>query len=240
MIAVLDSGDALTTDYVSELQTSQKGFHAIGFLLFGTDSDKALSAFTPRELEYLTAIGPVFDQTANDLLLSWTEGIQGNPAFRSEFINAGDGSNLYPTIQSAGEEIVQGIIGILDELGNVKIGEAYDAQNPFLLESRFAQSSLQDFKANMRSAQNAYLGDLYGAGSTGPSLSDYLAEINPALDASIREKMQISLANLETIPGPIEQTLCGEAAQPELSNAQDSVVELFELFQAQVLPLVQQ
>ena len=137
-------------------------------------------------------------------------------------------------------DLVQGIIGILDELGNVKIGEAYDAQNPFLLESRFAQSSLQDFKANMRSAQNAYLGDLYGAGSAGRSLSDYLSDVSPDLDATIREKMQIALAHLETIPGPIEKTLCGEAAQPELSTAQDSVIELFELFQEQVLPLVQQ
>lgn len=95
---------------------------------------------------------------ANALLLSWTEGIDGCPAYRSEFVEAGEDSVSYLSVQAAGEEIVQGIIGILDELGNVKIGEALETQNPFLLEARFAQSSLQDFQHNLLSAKNAYTG----------------------------------------------------------------------------------
>ncbi|MBD1998842.1 peptidase M75 [Leptolyngbya sp. FACHB-541] len=238
--AVLNSSDTLTPEYIDGLQTSQKGFHAIGFLLFGTESDKSLQAFTPRELEYLGAIAPVFDQTANDLLSSWTEGVDGYPAYRSEFVNAGESSSAYPTVQAAGEEIVQGIMGILDELGNVKIGEALEAQNPFLLEGRFAQSSLQDFQNNLLSAKNAYLGEFPAAGTDGRSLSDFVVAVDPSLDAQIRQQMETASTALAEIPAPIEQTLCDRSARPQIEAAQTSVIELFETFEQRVLPLVQQ
>ncbi|MBE9101134.1 peptidase M75 [filamentous cyanobacterium LEGE 07170] len=240
VISVLESQDALTPEYIDSLQTSQKGFHAIGFLLFGIDNDKPLEAFTARDLEYLGAIAPVFDQTANDLLSSWTEGVQGFPPFRDEFVMAGEGSELYLTPQAAGEEIVQGIIGILDELGNVKIGEAVDAQNPFLLESRFAHSSLQDFQDNLQSAENAYLGDFPPGSTDGRGLSDFITAIDPALDAQIREQLEASRIAIAAIPGPIEETLCDSGAQVEITAAQESILELLDIFQQQVLPLVQQ
>lgn len=240
VIAVLESADALTPDYVANLQTSQKGFHAIAFLLFGTDANKPLDAFTERELEYLAAIGPVFDDTANALLLSWTVGIDGFPAYRDEFVNAGEGSGAYLTVQDAGEEIVQGILGILDELGNIKIGEALASQNPFLLESRFAQSSLQDFADNLVSAQNAYLGHYPPSSSRGRGLQSFVATIDPALDAEIQAQMQVAQQAIAAIPGPIEVTLCDPSAQPQIEAAMESVLALFDTFEQRVLPLVQQ
>ncbi|NJL47392.1 MAG: peptidase M75 [Leptolyngbyaceae cyanobacterium SM2_5_2] len=240
VIAVLDSSEALTPEYVAGLQTSQKGFHAIAFLLFGTDADKPLDAFTPRELEYLAAVAPVFDQTANDLLASWTEGLEGFPPYGEEFTSAGAGSSAYPTVQAAGEEIVQGILGILDELGNIKIGEALDSQNPFLLESRFAHSSLQDFKDNLTSAENAYLGSFALQGTEGQGLSTFVAAIDPALDAEIRVQMQAARTALEAIPGPIERTLCDAEARPQIEAAQEEILTLFETVSTRVLPLVQQ
>ncbi len=155
-------------------------------------------------------------------------------------MTAGEGSEIYPTVQAAGEEITQGIIGILDELGNVKIGEAMAAQNPFLLESRFSQSSLDDFEANVQSAQNVYFGDFAAAGTEGRGLTDFVVAIDPALDAEIREKFDLAMANVQAIPGPVEKTLCDPTAQPSITAAQESVLDLFDIFQQQVLPLVQQ
>ncbi|WOD39606.1 imelysin family protein [Nodosilinea sp. E11] len=240
VLAVLNSDNALTPDYVATLQTSQKGFHAIAFLLFGTNADKPLSAFTERELDYLTAIGPVFDATANALLLSWTEGIDGYPAYREEFVKAGESSGAYLTVQDAGEEIVQGILGILDELGNVKMGEALASQNPFLLESRFAQHSLQDFADNLRSAQNAYLGQFPASNSQGRGLQTFVASVDPALDAEIQAQMQVAQGAIAAIPGPIEITLCDPSARPQIETAMASVLTLFNTFEQRVLPLVQQ
>ncbi|MBE9137830.1 peptidase M75 [Nodosilinea sp. LEGE 07088] len=240
VLAVLESENRLTPEYVASLQTSQKGFHAIAFLLFGTDADKPLDDFTERELEYLAAIGPVFDQTANALLLSWTEGIDGFPAYRDEFVEAGEDSGAYLTVQAAGEEIVQGILGILDELGNVKIGAALETQNPFLLEARFAQSSLQDFEDNLVSAQNAYLGEFTAGGTRGQGLQAFVAAVDPALDTQIQAQMQTAQQAVAAIPGPIEVTLCDPSAHPQIATAKASILTLFETFEQQVLPLVQQ
>ncbi|NJR58040.1 MAG: peptidase M75 [Cyanobacteria bacterium CRU_2_1] len=237
--AVLDSQDVLTDDYLGNLQTTQRGFHTIEFLLFGLNNDKQLSDFTPRELEYLQLLAIAFDQTANNLLSSWTAGVNGNPPYRDEFVNAGDGSAAYPTMQAAAEEIVQGIIGILDELGNVKINEALEAQNPFLLESRFSNSSLRDFEFNLRSAQNAYLGEVPDAQTDGKSLSEFVAAVNPALDAQIRQYMEAAFSTIGAIPGQIEATLCDSEAGLKIAAARDSVLTLLTIFEQQVLPLVQ-
>ncbi|MCJ2544529.1 imelysin family protein [Thermostichus vulcanus] len=158
VLDVLESGDPLTSETVADLESGQKGFHAIAFLLFGVDNDKSLTDFTERDLEYLAAVAPVLANTAEELLQSWTEGVQGFPPFREEFVTAGEGSNSYLTLQAAAEEIAQGILGLLDELGNIKIGAAFAEQNPFLLESRFAHHSLPEFEANLRSVQYAYSG----------------------------------------------------------------------------------
>ncbi|MEO1522123.1 MAG: imelysin family protein, partial [Cyanobacteria bacterium J06633_2] len=236
VLAILNSADELTPEYIDGLQTSQKGFHAIGFMLFGLDNDKSLSEFTERELEYLGAIALVFDQTANALLSSWIIGVDGFPAYRSEFVNAGAGSNAYLTLESAGEEIIQGIIGILDELGNIKIGEAVDAQNPFLLEARFAHSSLADFEDNLISARNTYLGDMPARGTDGRGISEFVSSVDPALHAEILQQMDVAMAAIQAIPGPIEKTLCDPGAQPQISAARESVLVLFDTFSERVLP----
>ena len=72
--AILDSSDAITDEYITRLQTTQKGYHAIEMLLFGKVEDKTVDAFTPRELELLSALVKNFERTTNGLLTSWTEG----------------------------------------------------------------------------------------------------------------------------------------------------------------------
>ncbi|MFT0814248.1 imelysin family protein, partial [Synechococcus sp. OH20] len=55
VLEVLNSGDPLTPETVAELESGQKGFHAVAFLLFGVDNNKSLQDFTERDREYLAA-----------------------------------------------------------------------------------------------------------------------------------------------------------------------------------------
>ncbi len=239
VLAILQSQDALTPEYLETLQTSQKGFHTIEFLLFGRNNDKRLTDFTPRELEYLQLIGADFAATAENLLASWAEGVEGYPAYRKEFVEAGDRSTAYPTPQAAATELVQGIIDILDELGAVKIGEALDAQNPFLLESRFSHSSLQDFYQNLRSVELTY----FAGSASRPgrhSLSRYVASIDPSLDTQVRQYLLAAESAVKAIPGPIETTLCDPAAKPQIAAARDSLLTLRGVFEQWIMPLVQE
>jgi putative iron-regulated protein len=121
--AVLASDDELTPEYIAGLQTTQKGFHAIELVLFGKDNDKTAADFGDRDLAYLKAATTAFDMTANELVKSWVEGVEGNPPYREVLATAGSSDNpAYPTTAAVVEEIVQGMLACLDEVGNEKIG----------------------------------------------------------------------------------------------------------------------
>ncbi|MDJ0690252.1 MAG: imelysin family protein [Xenococcaceae cyanobacterium MO_188.B32] len=119
--AIINSNDSLTKEYVEGLQTTQKGFHTIELLLFGENNNKTAADFEPRKLDLLKVLTSTFQQSATDLAKSWTEGVEGNPPYREVLATAGDSDNpAYPTVDAAVEEIVQGILGCLDEVANEK------------------------------------------------------------------------------------------------------------------------
>lgn len=164
--------------------------------------------------------------------------MEGLPPFREGWVRAGEGSNSYLTLQAAAEEIAQGILGMLDELGNVKIGEAFARQNPFLLESRFAHHSLPEFQANVRSVQYAYLGGFRDR--KGRGLSQFVRGINPDLDTQIQAEFQAAAAALQRIPAPIEKSLCDANARSSFTAAIEQIQRAFDSFSQGVVPLLQQ
>ena len=239
--AVIESNDELTPEYIANLQTTQKGFHTIELLLFGVDSKKKATDFSQRELEYLKALTIAFNQTANELVKSWVEGVKGNPPYQEVLATAGDKDNVaYPTVGAAVEEIVQGMIGCLDEVANEKIGEPLETKNTEGLESRFSHSSLNDFNNNLHSVKNAYLGEVPDARTKGKSLSLLVAQVNPKLDEQIKGEMQAALDALEAIPAPIEDKITDEEALAKMKTAKKAILTLFSTIEKKLLPLVQE
>lgn len=64
---VLASTDALTKIYIDGLDGTLKGFHTIEYLLFGTDGNKPVSSFTPRQFEYLASCGQSLEAATQKL-----------------------------------------------------------------------------------------------------------------------------------------------------------------------------
>ncbi len=238
--AVINSNDKLTPEYIANLQTTQKGFHTMEILLFGTNNNKKADDFSPRELAYLKALATAFDGTANSLLESWQKGVQGNPPYREVLVTAGNENNqAYLTVTAALEEIVQGVLGCLDEVANEKIGEPLATKKTDGLESRFSHTSLQDFKNNLLSVQNAYLGTVPAAGTSGKSLRDLVAGADPELDKQIKMEMEGAIAAVDAIPAPIETNITSPDALAKLEAAKTAVEALFSTMEEKVLPLVQ-
>jgi uncharacterized iron-regulated protein len=237
--AVLNGNNPLTQEYIDTLQTTQKGFHTIELLLFGTNNDKTASDFTARELELLQGLTAAFQQSANDLTASWSEGIEGNLAYREVLATAGNPNNpAYPTVNAAVEEIVQGIIGCLDEVANEKIGEPLTTKDAAGFESRFSHNSLNDFKNNLISVENAYLGRVSETSQTGESLSDLIAAAEPQLDARVKQQLQTAIAAVNEIPNPVETNLTDAEATAKMTTAQNAIATLFETMETQVLPVI--
>ena len=238
--AVINSSDDFTEEYVEGLQTTQKGFHTLELLLFGEDNNKTAADFDRRDLDLLKALTSAFQQSATNLATSWIEGVEGNPPYREVLATAGDSSNpAYPTVDAAVEEIVQGILGCLDEVANEKIGEPLETKETEGLESRFSHSSLNDFQSNMQSVANAYLGKVPEANTSGKSLSDLVANNNPDLDRQVKQELQTAMEAVEAIPAPIETKLTEAEAATKMQTAQEAIITLYNTMREQVLPIVQ-
>lgn len=239
---VISNKQKLTLNDINNLQTTQKGFHTIELLLFGTNNNKQVQDFTPQELAYLQLLAQAFENTSQELLNSWSKGVQGYPPYKDILSTAGNLDNpAYPTIQAAFEEIAQGIIGCLDEVGNDKIGIPLEAQTTDELESRFSHTSLNDFKNNLISVKNAYLGTLSdnSHSESVQSLSLWVASQNPSLDKRVKSEIENAIASLEAIPAPIETNIDNPKVLKQMEEAKKSVLQLFQTMEKDVLPLIQ-
>ncbi len=236
---ILKSQDQPTPEYAEKLKDTEKGFHVIEYLLFGENNNRQAADFNQRELEYLQALSTNFSEVAGELVTSWTQGVEGQPAYQEIVATAGEsGNGTYPTVQAGVQEIVQGIIDSLDEIANEKIGQPFEEKNPQLFESRFSHNTLNDLKSNVKGAENVYLGQFPDADTSGKGLSAYVAQVKPDVDAKVKSQIQASLAALDQIPAPIEESFNDPKAADAIQSAQKTINTLRATIEQEVMPLV--
>ncbi len=234
--AVLAGDHTLDQAYVRSLDPSLKGFHTAEYLLFGASNDKNLDAFTDRELAYLKATTAEMARIAGLLASSWTDGAQ---PYRDVFATAGEaGNTIYPSVTAAGQQITQGIIDILGEVANSKMGGPYQSRDTTQVESQFSYNSLNDFANNVTSAKNAYLGQMSAAGTSGKGLADFVAARDPQLDQRVRDELDAAIAAIAAVPRPFRDAITDDAARPKVEAAIDAVTKVEETFEDDVKPLV--
>ena len=238
--AVLEGTDTLTVDFVESLPESQKGFHTVEYLIFGVDNHKTADAFTDRELQYLSAATAEMARIAGLLAESWTTRVDGRPPYAEVFRTAGEpGNTAYPSLGAAGQEIVQGMIGILDEVANGKIAEPYDHHDPRLVESQFSFNSQLDFQDNIRGVRRAWLGLGPEDGSpAGASLSAFVARRDPALAARVLAELDAGIAAIAAIPAPFRDAITDDAADARIEAAQAALRKAQTTIESEVVPLI--
>lgn len=230
---VLSSGQALTKEFIDLQDGTVKGFHTIEYLLFGLDGTKSVASFNPREFEYLRACAQSLKGETFKLYNAW------NPAGENYIINilhAGTTQSNFKSQKAALQEIVNGMIGIADEVGNSKINDPYSQQNVTLEESRFSANSKSDFTDNIRSIRNAYFGSTDGSVATG--LSTMVQSKNPALDTKIKAEISAAIAAIENIPGTFTTAIFNNTTAVE--DARTKVRNLQETLQAELFTFVQE
>lgn len=228
--AVLSSGATLTKLYVDGLEGTLKGFHTIEFLLWGENGTKTIDAFTSREFEYLTAACLSLESNTLTLHQSWT--ISGGN-FQNEIAAAGENGSIYISQKSALQELINGMIGIADEVANGKIYDPFSQQDITLEESRFSANSKTDFKDNIVSIQNLYEGKYLFEGS---GISTFIQTKDADLDIQIRATIQNSINLIEAIPGSFTDAIFDNPAAVEA--AQNGVRILQQQLEAEIKPLI--
>lgn len=227
---VLDSNFELTADFIRDgLNFNLRGFHTVEFLLFRGGEARQAADVTAREIEYLVAVTEVLYDDALLLHSSWTEGYEGGGprAFADEFRDAGMAGSRYLSQTDAILEIIEGMIVILDEVGNGKIADPHAEMDPAIVESWFSWNSLTDFGNNVKSVRNAYMGG-YHKNDRGTGLHEFIHERNEDLDHHIVELIDEAEAAVDAIPEPFRNNLDAETEIEAAIEAMNHLVEELE------------
>ncbi len=217
------------------------GFHSIEYVLFQLTSNDtqsvphSVSDYTAEELEYLVAVAEDLRNQCVLLEACWAgdDGItaakqaileEAELGYGEDYgwmmINAGQAGSKFKTYQQAAEEIIQGCVDIVDEVGNTKIGRPHigsteDDRN--YIESPYSLNSIEDFQDNIRSVKNAYC----GSNSNDESISDYVASVNKALDTKVRNAIDNAITVIGAIPEPFAKNATGSLAAAAIDACND-------------------
>ena len=229
--SVLDSDDALTVDFVSGLEDTQKGFHTIEFLLFRDGDQRKASDITERELAYLVSTTENLKESTAQLRLAWAPDGEN---FSSIVAQAGAGSAVYPSQSAAVQEMVNGMITIADEVANGKISDPYNESDTTLVESQFSFNSISDFQDNIRGIQNVYMGKYI---TDGQGLNEFVNGKDADLDARFQQEVQAAIDAIGAIPDPFRDSIT--ANRGAVQSAIDAVSKVQQTLEQDILPLVQ-
>lgn len=228
---VLGSDAELTGEYIDAQEGTLKGFHTMEYLLFGAGSPKAASAFTDRELDYLAAATQSFAGAVSALRSSWEP---DGDDYVNAFADAGEDGSIYPSRRGAMQELLNGMIGICDEVASGKINGPFSQGDRSLEESRFSDNSNQDFADNIRSVRNLYLGR-YG-GAAGAGVSDFVAAANAGLDERLRAEIETAIFAIGEMTPTFGKAITEN--RESVKAAQAAVLKVKATLENDVLPLV--
>ncbi len=230
----------MSADYVrNNLGASLRGFHAVEYLLFRDGEPRSGADISESEFVYLEAVAQVLAEDCITLEAWWTGSsnitsqkqeilenaeIEVGDAFGTELINAGLAGSRYASQTAALEEMVQGAMDIADEVGNAKIADPVQSGDVLDVESWYSWNSLTDFKNNIISIEDAYLGGLVES-DRDASLSDFVAKKDASLDAEIKANIEEAITKIDEIGEPFRNNLDNEDGT---SAAMDACNALFD------------
>ncbi len=231
--AQIDGTNQFTDTYVNNLEDALKGFHPIEFLLWGQNGTKTYDQFTTREKEYLVALTKNLETLTADLYSQWNTNVADS--YIHHFKNPTSSNPYYDNKKAVFQEIVNAMIGICDEVASGKIGEPFINADPSLEESPYAQNSMTDFRNNIKSVQNVYLGKF---NADGVGLEDLVRKYNLSLDNTIKAKINTSITALNNITDPFGTAIISQPTQ--VQNAITAIEDLKNTLESELLPFVNQ
>jgi len=223
---VLNSSFDLTPEFVRNgLGYSLRGFHTLEYFLFHEGEIRDASTITERGKLYMTSVAVVLAEDAAALYNEWQDG------FAVEFKKAGQTGSRYSSVNQAVQEIVEGIITIVDEVGNGKISEPYVTKDVLTVESQYSWNSLTDFSNNIIGVKTAY------TSGSGTGLDKFVKSKNLQLNDRIINEIDDVIGKISAIPEPFRNNL---NASVQIQAAINACNVLLETFVNDVKPLIAQ
>ncbi|MGL1958803.1 MAG: iron-regulated protein A precursor [Colwellia sp.] len=244
--ALLDSTTPLTAESVLASNDDVQGFHAMEFLLFGdgvADNEKTIAEMTDREIEYLSATVEVFQDHTQSLYDAWVIGLDGDDPYEEKLLTPDN--DIYSSQLAVVEELINGMIGIVDEVGNGKIADPFGsntaAADTSLVESQYSWNSLTDFSDNIIGVQNVYRGEFDGeTDKTG--IIDFVSAADATLATRVDDEIVTAIAAIAAISGgsdmPFRQAISDDDGRVLIQTAIDTLTTLQDSLENDVLTLL--
>ncbi|WDD99727.1 imelysin family protein [Thalassomonas actiniarum] len=247
---LLDETTGFTAELVKGFNDDVQGFHTMEFLLFGdgvNDNTKSIDEMTALEREYLVATAEVFQGYTQALYDAWTvtqDATDANSAAYQDLLLTPD-NEVYASELGVVEELINGLIGIVDEVGNGKIAEPFgasiDATDTSLVESQYSWNSLADFSNNIRGVQNVYRGE-FEINTDETGLIDFVTAADATLASRVDEEIAAAITVIDAIAGdndmPFRQAINDADARVRIQAAIDALSTLQATLENDVLTLL--
>lgn len=215
---IIAGTDEINTDLLRDLHEKggseanvATGYHAIEFLLWGQDlnndsKDQGLRSYTDflagdactnanceRRAQYLKAATDLLVSDLRDIVADWSQESADN--YRAQFLALNNNEAL--------RRILFGIGSLsLGELAGERINVALLANSQEDEHSCFSDNTHVDIQENARSIRNIYIGeytDSNGLTHAGPSLSELVNNLDPALNQALMTALDTSMEKVAVI-----------------------------------------
>lgn len=207
--ALLASQTGFSAEELKTFNDDVQGFHTMEFLLFGdgvSDNEKSIIEMTTLEREYLSAAAEVFKTYTQTLFDAWTVANDPNdansPAYKDLLLTANN--DVYASQLGVVEELINGMIGIVDEVGNGKIAEPFgssiDNIDTTKVESQYSWNSLADFTDNIRGIQNVYRGE-FAEQADKAGIIDFIRAADATVASRVDTEIADAIAAIKAIAG---------------------------------------
>lgn len=179
-----------------------RGFHAIEYILFGdgsTTNTRNIGDLSAKQIAYSHALADSMESQMSILLDAWNDG------YTATFKGF--------TPAAAAEELLGGLIGITDEVGNGKMGDPYNDKDTTLVESQFSWNSTTDFANNVTSVKNVWEG----------GMGTLMSQVNATTAANISTQIDDTIAKIKLISddnsdGEIDANIRDKAFRNQILN----------------------
>ncbi|MBR6844708.1 MAG: peptidase M75 [Bacteroidales bacterium] len=221
--AMLEALDGEDGDVIAgeRLGNALLGFHGIEYILFRNGQPRSAADITADQWKYVVAVAGDLRNRCYQLEVGWLgddapaahiEKLDdmelqytvagGNYSYGENMKNAGQAGSTYGTRAAALMAILQGCSDIADEVGSSKIYAAWHGEDVTYIESPYSYMSITDFRNNIISIKNAYMGGIEGRRDESKSLHNYLKSLDAGLDSQVMTAIDNALAKIEAMPAP--------------------------------------
>jgi predicted lipoprotein len=250
---VLANSSGFSAETIKIWNDDVQGFHTMEYLLFGdgvADNVKDISELTANERDYLMGLSEVFRDYTRTLADAWlvSHDGQSGAAYAELLKTPGvNGNTFYSSQVGVVEELIQGMIGIIDEVGNGKIADPFGSSaqtaDTSKVESQYSWNSLTDFSDNIIGVRNVYRGEFTGEADK-QGIVDFVKAADTELATRVGSEIDDAILQIRAIAGtnnmPFRQAILDTEGRARVQKAMDALSKLQTSLQDEVLPLLKE